>query len=151
MEASPYSAVYTLTYAFDDFLLSQITSALVEEEGNDDDDDDDQGGGGGSGVTASDGVAALNRSLNNYKNVWSNERRFFCPRNGVDNEDGGQLQCPLDPASLVLTKPYYKEGEAATTNHRLTLPPTFHFSRHFSLSFKHFSIFPFNSQQPINQ
>jgi putative alpha-1,2-mannosidase len=96
VEADDKSAVYTLTYAFDDFLLAQLTSALVSE--------------GSAGVDPQDGEAAMQRSAN-YANVWSPEGQFFCPRTAITSDGGGgELQCPANPASLYEDRDYYKEG-----------------------------------------
>ena len=73
-EDSDDSSAKTLTYAFDDYLLSGI-SAYVGDQ------------------TAAD--EALQRSQN-FRNIWSPERQFFCPK-----YTNGTMYCPPDPAGLL--------------------------------------------------
>jgi predicted alpha-1,2-mannosidase len=83
-DVSGDAAVETLTYAFDDYLLGQISDFV------------------GDSTSAQQ---AMERSKN-YKNIWSPEMHVFCPK-----YSNGSLICPKDPAGL-LSWQYYREGDA---------------------------------------
>jgi predicted alpha-1,2-mannosidase len=82
-EAGDVSASDTLSYAYDDSILAGL-SAFV-------------------GDTAS-AEAALERSKN-YRNLWSEEKEFMCPRSNT-----GELQCPRNATSPEAWT-LYKEGD----------------------------------------
>lgn len=83
-DAADDSTALTLTFAFDDYLLGKI-SELV-------------------GDTAS-AEAALQRSKN-YRNLWSPEKQYFCPK-----YKSGEQVCPLSPSSYASWS-YFREGDA---------------------------------------
>jgi predicted alpha-1,2-mannosidase len=83
-EASDVAASVTLSYAFDDFLLAEISDLL------------------GDTNTASE---ARVRSKN-YEKIWSRERELMCTRSSA-----GELHCPIDPIGPQSWN-MYKEGDA---------------------------------------
>ena len=101
VEAVPKSASYTLTYAFDDWILARVSEELLL--------DADANADGTPEHVASlneTAVAALARSFN-YRTQWSSERQLMCPVSG----DTGGLVCPRSETS-VLDKDIYTEGDA---------------------------------------
>lgn len=83
-ESSDVAASVTLSYAFDDFLLAEISDLL------------------GDTSTSSE---ARKRSKN-YQNIWSKERELMCTRS-----EAGDLNCPIDPIGPQSWN-MYKEGDA---------------------------------------
>lgn len=84
MEGNSKAPSNTLTYAFDDYILSRLSMLDGNKE---------------------DALSALNRS-HNYRNIWSKERRLMCPRH-----TDGTFQCPIKPTS-VATENNYQEVES---------------------------------------
>lgn len=87
--ASGDSASETMTNAFDDFLLSELSYFVGD---------------------VSSGDAAKQRSKN-YANIWSPKRRFMCPRAASTPTESGQLMCPKSPIGPVAWQEY-REGDA---------------------------------------
>lgn len=83
-ESSDVAASVTLSYAFDDFLLAEISDLLGE---------------------TSTATEARIRSKN-YQNIWSKERELMCTRS-----EAGELHCPIDPIGPQSWN-MYKEGDA---------------------------------------
>ena len=84
IEASEVAAAETLTYAFDDYVLAQLSKIV------------------------GDGVAFKQAELrsHNYRNLWSRSRSFMCPRSV-----SGKFECPLSSTGLSAW-PYFLEGDA---------------------------------------
>ena len=96
--AAKYAASCTLSYAFDDWALSQLSAAL------------------GKDPTL---VSELANRSKSYRNVWEPNVRYFCPRNS-----SGAFECPsereLAPESWITRAEFggdkirgYVEGDAA--------------------------------------
>jgi predicted alpha-1,2-mannosidase len=83
-ESSDVAASLTLSYAFDDFLLAEISDLL------------------GDTTTASEARVRAK----NYKNIWSKERELMCTR-----DEAGVMFCPKDPIGPK-SWDMYKEGDA---------------------------------------
>lgn len=83
-ESSDVAASVTLSYAFDDYLLAEISDLLGET------------------TTANEARA---RSKN-YEKIWSKERQLMCTRS-----EAGELHCPIDPIGPQSWN-MYKEGDA---------------------------------------
>lgn len=102
---SRFSASLSVTYAFDDFLLSRL-SALVGDSGSE---------------------ASATQRAQNYRHSWSAEKEFMCPRS-----ETGAFQCPTTGSSLDSWQDYI-EGESVSeyiypclrklTRHNLSIPP----------------------------
>lgn len=88
-EASGVATSDTLTYMFDDYLLSQLSYSV--------------------GDTTS-GDAALARSKG-YAVIWSDERQIMCPRGASAPEATGELACPRTPVGLESWNDH-KEGDS---------------------------------------
>ena len=78
-----YSASLTLTYAYDDFVLAQISLLVGDTQSAD----------------------AATARAQNYRNIWSSELEFMCPRS-----HDGELQCSKSATSLDSWQNYV-EGE----------------------------------------
>ena len=108
LEATDNSAVSTITFAYDDYLLGALSAQLASV-----------GGGGLDTATLQDvAESALLRSKN-YEKVWSEERLFMCPRsNGsgnytnADDDQEDPLVCPNFPGNVAIASKWYREGDA---------------------------------------
>jgi predicted alpha-1,2-mannosidase len=85
-EAQGQGSSHTLTYAFDDYMLSKILAAAND---------------------SSNAEAASSRSQN-YRKIWSSESLLFCPR----AEANGAISCARDPALGPESWASYVEGNA---------------------------------------
>jgi predicted alpha-1,2-mannosidase len=83
-DASHDSTSETLTYAFDDYLLAKLSEIVGDE---------------------SSAQQAMLRSKN-YKNLWSSEKGFFCPRYA-----SGEMSCPKSGISYDAWQEF-REGDA---------------------------------------
>ncbi len=84
VESAENCASLTLSYAFDDHSLSVLSSFV--------------------GDTAS-AASALNRSMNNYRTIWSSSQEIMCPRSST-----GELKCPSSSTGIQSWN-YYTEGD----------------------------------------
>eukprot|EP01113_Clastostelium_recurvatum_P026084 TRINITY_DN3130_c0_g1_i1.p1 TRINITY_DN3130_c0_g1~~TRINITY_DN3130_c0_g1_i1.p1 ORF type:complete len:774 (-),score=142.72 TRINITY_DN3130_c0_g1_i1:74-2395(-) len=82
-EASKRGASETLEYAYDDWAIGNLANALGNKQ---------------------DAATFWNRSQN-YKNVWNEEKKLFCPK-----DRNGKWECPL--IWIDVFDPRYVEGDA---------------------------------------
>ena len=112
IEATDHSAVSTLTFAFDDYILGALSEQLALI------------GGGGLDVSTLETAAAggLSRAKN-YAKVWSKSQLFMCPRSngsgnytssddGTDDGSGQPLVCPELADKVAMADKWYREGDA---------------------------------------
>jgi len=97
IESTDKSATYTVAYAYDDYVLGSISTILESLNL--------------SIISHNDTLNAMERS-SNYKNVWSPQNLYFCPRSNNGTNGNGNLICPKDPASPLIDKQWYTEGDA---------------------------------------
>jgi putative alpha-1,2-mannosidase len=74
-ESNSWSASCTLAYAFDDWAAAEMAREMKEP---------------------AELIQMYSKRSLNYRNVWDNHTKFFCPRS-----KDGSFKCPLDPAFLL--------------------------------------------------